>query len=457
LEFPQRRAGDTVHIIVKKEGYVVVNDVQLQIAIPADADNAPLMIILAKEQDREEMARRFYRLKSFDAIEETYSKRLKELEDTQQATALALAGLQQERDQAKAAAEKASEELAKSQSGQTSELYQEAKRLFVNGKIDEAIKLLDDEKLRSAVAEAQQRREEAEKAIEIAVQAWLLKAQLLIVQFRFDEAEAAYLAAIDSAPDSFEANFPYALFNGTLLRFQKAVAACNRCLELARKSGKKADLALALNEMGLLNIAENRMEDARHAFAEALVIGRELAKKNPESYQPFVALTLNALGVLDMRQNRIEEARQAYSEALTIGRELAKKSPEYQLFVVVTLTAVAGLDSAQHRVADAQRSYEEALETERKLVEKNSEYLFRPSVSAFPPGNNTSNSPWTIWNVMTIVGLCRAFTKIRGGKARFGIVASTAPRKGSGAWSRPRRLTRRRPRLSAPSGRKLRT
>jgi hypothetical protein len=31
LEFPERRAGDTVRIIVKKQGYVVVNDVQLQI------------------------------------------------------------------------------------------------------------------------------------------------------------------------------------------------------------------------------------------------------------------------------------------------------------------------------------------------------------------------------------------------------------------------------------------
>jgi hypothetical protein len=44
----------------------------LQLALPADADAVPLTVILAKEQDREEMARRFYRLKSFDAIEKTY-------------------------------------------------------------------------------------------------------------------------------------------------------------------------------------------------------------------------------------------------------------------------------------------------------------------------------------------------------------------------------------------------
>ena len=79
LEFPQRHAGDTVHIIVKKEGSVVVNDVQLQLALPTDPDAAPLIVIVAKEADREEMARRFYRLKSFEVFEETYKRQVKGL------------------------------------------------------------------------------------------------------------------------------------------------------------------------------------------------------------------------------------------------------------------------------------------------------------------------------------------------------------------------------------------
>jgi len=116
--------------------------------LPADADAAPLTVILAKEGDREEMARRYYRLKSFDAIEESYQKRLKELEDTQQATAVALTKLKQERSQAEGAAKKVSAELAKNQPGQNTELYQQAKRLFVEGKVEEAISLLDEEKLR---------------------------------------------------------------------------------------------------------------------------------------------------------------------------------------------------------------------------------------------------------------------------------------------------------------------
>jgi hypothetical protein len=153
LEFPQKNPGDPVEVIVKKEGYVAVNDVQLQLILPAKAGDKVLTVIMCKEVDREEMARRFYRLKSFDAIEETYEKREKELKDTQQATDAALTRLQQERDQAKAAAEKAAEQLAKNQPGQTSDLYLQAKRLFLDGKIDQALKLLEDEKLHRLVAE----------------------------------------------------------------------------------------------------------------------------------------------------------------------------------------------------------------------------------------------------------------------------------------------------------------
>jgi tetratricopeptide (TPR) repeat protein len=189
LEFPQRHIGDTVHIIVKKEGYVVVNDVQLETVLTADADAAPLTVILAKEGDREQMARRFYWLKSFEAIKESYQKRLKELEDTRQATAAALTKLQQERDQTKESAEKLAEEMAKSQPGQSSELYKQAQRLFLDGKIDQAIGVLDDDKLRRSA-------EQAEKDLAEAIQGWRLKAQLFSLKYRFEEAEKAYEMAL---------------------------------------------------------------------------------------------------------------------------------------------------------------------------------------------------------------------------------------------------------------------
>jgi tetratricopeptide (TPR) repeat protein len=227
LEFPQKNPGDPVVLIVKQEGYVVVNDVQLQLTLPSKAEDKILTIILCKADDREEMARRFYRLKSFEAIRETYEERLTQLKKAYEHYAFAFeppvfATLGWERDQAMAVADKAAEELAKNLPGQTSQLYQDAKRLFLQGKITQALELLEDEKLHRLVAEPQKNRTETKKVVEDAIQTWLLKAQLLTVQFRFDEAESAYLAAIELGPDSFAPHFAFASFNQELNRYEKA-------------------------------------------------------------------------------------------------------------------------------------------------------------------------------------------------------------------------------------------
>src|SRR5580704_7345025 len=118
LDYPKRAPGERVRLGVIKEGYVVVNWVQLDLALPEDPNANPLQIIICKEADREEMALRFYQLKGAEAVEITYQQKLKALEDENKSDAATIAKLQQERDQAKAGAEKAAAELAKNQPGQ---------------------------------------------------------------------------------------------------------------------------------------------------------------------------------------------------------------------------------------------------------------------------------------------------------------------------------------------------
>src|ERR1039458_1129228 len=106
LEFPGKQPGDVVQVTVNKPGYVVVNYVQLRVVLPKNADAEPLTLLLCKEAEREEWTRQFYRLKSLEAIEQTYKARVKQLEENNQQTAAALAKLREERDQAKGAAER---------------------------------------------------------------------------------------------------------------------------------------------------------------------------------------------------------------------------------------------------------------------------------------------------------------------------------------------------------------
>ena len=61
---------------------------------------------------------------------------------------------------------------------------------------------------------------------------------------------------------------------------------------------------------------------------EVLKICRELAEKNREIYLADVALALNNLGILDRDQHKTKEARRAFEEALKIYEAYAKQNPE---------------------------------------------------------------------------------------------------------------------------------
>jgi len=372
LEFPNKQPGDMVEIVVQKPGYVVVNDVQLhRRLLPRDSAET-LTILISREADREEMALRFYRLKSLAEIKQTYQKRLKELEAKNQANAAALAKLRKDRDHARTTAEKLAEESARLKPEVTPELNKQALSLFLDGKVDEALQLLDIEKLGRVAESARQRKAEADREIAGVVQSYLLRAKLLATRFRFDDAEKTYQAATATAPDSFDAWHAFGDFSQDLNHFPKALEEYLHALELARKDGTNANVAKALNSLGILHNDQNRMDDARMAYDEALKIYRDLAQKNPDISLPDVAMTLNNLGLLHRDQNRMDDARKAFDEALKIYRDLVQKNSDtYRPELAGTLNNLGLLHHDQNRMDDARKVFDEALKIYRDLAQKN--------------------------------------------------------------------------------------
>jgi hypothetical protein len=369
--FPNKNPGDTVRLSFRKEGYVVVNDIQLEVTLPASPEERPAIFLLCKEGDRDEMAHRFYRLKSNEAIEETYKKKFKE---TQNASAAEIAKIRQERDQAKQAAEKVAEELAKQEPGSGSELYRTAMQLFLEGKVGEALSTLEEEKLREFSKVAKERTDQA-------IQNWMLRAHLLTVEFRFGDAEKAYQGAIDTSPDSFEVNYSFARFNQDLNRYDKARTAYARCLGLAKSKGDNGHIASTLNSLATLDYSQYLPEAARKGYEEALKIRRDLAQKNPDTYLPDLAKTLGNLAILDAHQNRPEAARKGYEEALKIRRELTQKNPDtYRPDLAKTLNNLAMFDRDQNRTEAARKELEESLKIRRELAQKNPE-TYLPGVA----------------------------------------------------------------------------
>lgn len=374
LLFPGKEPGDTAQVTVSKPGFVVVNYFQLRVVLPKNADAEPLVLVMCKESEREEWARLFYRIKSFAAIQDTYQKRMKELQDSHDDTVAAMAKLHEERDQAKAAADKAAEELARLNPQQTSTLYGVAMPLFLSGKVEEALKVLDEEDLLHSFEAAKKREAQAEEDLTNAIQGYLLRARLLTIQFRFDLAENTYKALLQIAPENFEAQFGYAYFSQQRNQHKQAMGAYEKALALARLGGMKADLADTLNNLGVLYINQNRMGEARQALEEALKIRRLLVLQNPETQLRELAKTLNNLGILDNDQGRMEEARQALEESLNLYRKFVQQNPEtYLPDLAATLNSEGNLESDQNRLEKARQAFEESLRIRRQLAQKDPE------------------------------------------------------------------------------------
>src|SRR5258707_4664007 len=125
------------------------------------------------------------------------------------------------------------------------------------------------------------------------------------------------------------------------------------CLDWTRKDRKNAEPADKRNNLEIPDRDQNRMEDARKEYEETLKTYRELARKDPEAYLPYVAATLNDLGILNSDQNRIEEALKEYEESVQIYRELEQEEPEtHRPHVATTLHNTEILEREQNRIDD---------------------------------------------------------------------------------------------------------
>ena len=81
-------------------------------------------------------------------------------------------------------------------------------------------------------------------------------------------------------------------------------------------------MAETLNDFGDMLRQQNRLEEAREAYEEALKICRKLAQQNSVTYPPNIAESLNNLGNLNHDENRMDEAQENFSGALAIYEPL---------------------------------------------------------------------------------------------------------------------------------------
>ena len=206
------------------------------------------------------------------------------------------------------------------------------------------------------------------------------------IQFSFGEARGFYERLIELVP-TIEHHFKYAYLLQSLNDFEKAINLYEMVLKELRELAKQnpeaynPDMAMPLNNLGNLLCVTNDFKQAQAYFEEALEIYRELAKQNPEAYNPYVAMSLNNLGCLLRVTNDFKQAQAHFEETLEIRRELAKQNPEaYKPHMATTLNNLGNLLRDTNDLKQAQAYFEEALEIYRELAKQNPE-VYKPYVA----------------------------------------------------------------------------
>ena len=127
-------------------------------------------------------------------------------------------------------------------------------------------------------------------------------------------------------------------------------------LSLALEMGDDQLECRAHNGLGTLSVAQGRMDSALHHLEAALVVARKLKDRRVEGQ------TLANLGVLHFEQGRIAEARTLYEAVLAIARELGDRLLEANM-----LCNLGPLHQIEGKIQESRSELEDALGLAREM------------------------------------------------------------------------------------------
>ena len=220
----------------------------------------------------------------------------------------------------------------------------------------------------------------------------------------YEEALEKYRKLADVSPEAYLPDVAMTLNNLGILhkntgKHGDAEKEYGEALEIRRKLAESSpeaylpDVAKTLNNLGNLHSDTGKHGKAEKEYGEALEIRRKLAEATPEAYLPDVAMTLNNLGILHGDTGKHGKAEKEFGEALEKYRKLAEATPEaYLPYVATTLNNLGALHSVTGKHGDAEKEYSDALEIRRKLAETTPE-AYLPDVAMTL--NNLGNLHYT--------------------------------------------------------------
>lgn len=145
-------------------------------------------------------------------------------------------------------------------------------------------------------------------------------------------------------------------------RYDKALRAYGKSLQLYRELGDRSGEAAVLNQIGLVYAALGRYREALDSYKKSLAIRRQLKDRRGESH------ALNNLGIIYKYWGQYDKAIELYEQSLAIKKELGDRRGVSQ-----SLNNLGNVYKDRSRYDKAVELYEQSLAIKRELGDRGGE------------------------------------------------------------------------------------
>ncbi|MCI4667161.1 MAG: hypothetical protein MRZ79_03305 [Bacteroidia bacterium] len=226
-----------------------------------------------------------------------------------------------------------SERMAKANLDDVSDLYQKAFEYFKNGEFELAISALNEKVLEDQFQRIQRETQQGkelvaigkaklvagEEALEQSIENYLLRADLQVINFQFDDADLSFNKAIAANPERWNSYHRYGIFLQERSKFSKSTQILTKALSVAKEP---LDLAMTQANVGLALFRENRFKESLEILEKPLITSAKLYKEYPENYGAFYSEVLNAKGLAHLGLNNVDSAGVILHQAINLLSDL---------------------------------------------------------------------------------------------------------------------------------------
>ena len=351
-----------------------------------------LTLIMCNKKDFDVCKQNYYNV-GLQSVTQRYEQKIAALKQESADYQQRLQELEEERERILDNLRNSADAMARIDQSELDAAMQDVLDLYEQGKVDEAMKKLEDMKLEEKFVQTLDKKHEGERIVAEATE----DSALVLNQLRSSvdmyknsgnwEKAGKTLKLLADKLNTSDDIFAYAYFCQKQNDFKDAAIYYEKVLKIRQRlanDNPKAygpDVAHTLNNLALLYSDTQRFTEAEDMYKQALEICQRLAKDNPKAYEPGVAKTLNNLALLYYKLQRLTEAEDMYKQALEIHQRLANDNPKaYELDVATTLNNLAYLYSDTQRFTESEDMYKQALEIRQRLAKDNPK-AYEPDVA----------------------------------------------------------------------------